>query len=203
MKICVFVPKLLDEELEKVVEKLKAVGEAVENNDGLKITLYSDTLCEKYMDLHLWKLEKCPTADIKLVCCQSGGSWGNTGSSTVTALPDGSKPQTVASTNKCNATHAIYQISKGYLIECLYWNKKTYMWEGKINWVYVSFNGYLNYTVAKFKAMDLDNIEIKVIDEELELEGEKLAENPSKLLDAIKVAMEKATCYYCKEEHTW
>ena len=202
MKVCIHVPK---------PDFVPEVGQFVVGENGMYIKMDSEVFSDNLFEL--WKLLKNSGASIYVECYQSGGCWDDkVGHSVVTTLHNGNKPETKVEGHKYNGIHAVYLIPKGYVIECGYWQNK---WHGTVDWVYVGLNGFLKYTVATFKATDIDNvvnpvvlsedyIDIKVEDEELELvESEKLAENPNKLLSAIKVAMEKAACYQCEKEHTW
>ncbi len=208
MKVCVSIPHVPPSQAGEIVEELRKELEGIAEVKAVCATKYScpdsvvvrvltdsDSFNENIEKFRALK-EKYPNATVRVECEQSGGGLSNTGSATVTALADGSRPERIAGGHYCNRRHALYWISEGFIIDCDYWNKDNYPWHGEIDWVEVSFDGFKMYRVGTFRATEMDNVEI-------EPEKPELFRNLDKLLPAVQTAMKKAVCYHCREEHGW
>ena len=208
MKVCVSIPHIPPEKAGEFVESLKGEFEGIAEVKAVCSTKYScpDSVVVRVIadsndfneNIEKFKAlkEKYPNATVRVECYQSGGGLSNTGSATVTALADGSRPERIAGGHYSNGTHAKYWINEGFIIDCDYWNKDNYPWHGEIDWVEVSFDGFKMYKVGTFRATSRDDIEI-------EPEKPELFRNLDKLLPAVQTAMRKAVCYHCREEHVW
>ena len=119
---------------------------------------------------------------------ESGGGYTNTGEATIIANKDGQPKKAVYIRRRghlANGEHALFILEVGdYIVEA---------------------NHHRDFGIGIFRMLGFEDKEEEVyaIVEQVNCfsRGEWDAELPASLEAAVKAAMEKATCYHCREPH--
>ncbi len=123
-----------------------------------------------------------------------GGSFSHIGEATIVANQDGSPKKAIYIKRKgylANAEHALVPVDRGDYIIYVYHRRK-------------------NFNIKIYQIIDFEYVVKKTYDEYWYTiaeerycfgNGEWSSEIPAHLLIPVQKAMEKATCYYCREPH--
>lgn len=120
---------------------------------------------------------------------EHGGGYPCFGYATIIASPTGKPLRFIATGNLSNREHALLLVRKGCLVICVYWWGSS-GFSARI-WKITGFTDDSEYARLK----PVYELSSKEIDEFLK------AKKGTPLASAVKAAMEKAKCLYCREPH--
>lgn len=120
---------------------------------------------------------------------ECGGGYTNTGKATIIAGKDGQPKKAIYVRRRghlANGEHALIPIAVGDYVICAGHHRED-------------FNIYI-YKILQFKTEKEEDVAIVELTYEFS-RGEWDKEPPAYLEQAVRTAMEKATCYHCREPH--
>ena len=132
---------------------------------------------------------------------EKGGGLSDRGESTIIAGKDGRPKKPIRRGCLANGEHALIPVEEGDYIINAFHNDAFHNVEGDCDITIYKITGFEEFKGEKYAVVEYCNGKCNMMDQICYECDEWEEPLPAFLEDAVQAAMEKATCYHCREPH--